>query len=724
MRKGTSKIRQAAAVVAVVAIGVLAGHLSHATLAKAGVLDWLKASIRSARLKKDLESRTLMTPSQSEHGFPPEAFVLLTSMARHAHHTSTEGLAVGFAVGDGTLVLTAAHCERSVSQPRSKGIVAERFVFSPYYGDLFDFEVVATDNEADIAVLRPAWKTHPALRIGTDQDLEEADQVFVCGRRMEDTDLLVKEQGLLEVSPDRYPIVRMEQLSVLKGYRGAGPGNEVVLGSARYVLPGWSGSAFIRPENGAVVGLLTQHNIRKTQGLTTGHPVFGCSVRSIRALLERHHLRETAETAPPALTPIPDANEAFALALGWFRGLRTNDPNAAKDYIQGFTAMRPQSVIGHRLAGETSRGLGEARRQAFQHAIDLAPSDARSYAAYGWHLAQGGPPGQALAQTEKALALDPNNATALLTLLTITDVTDRPSRMEAAIRPRRMDAATRLIRISPDSPLCWFHYSGELYTAGRYQESLAAGEKAAGLDPNGPFRRPLGRALAKLNRLDEAEVQFQKMTELCGCQGCWTEYADFLIDHRSADPNALQRAGQAAAEAEQAKTGRISAASRRALHTKLEMARIRLQARSSVQDAERMTRDCIGRDPNEGYPWWTLADLLRTQGRFHEAVEAAQRAVDLDPNRTRSFEPRLANCLAKADRLEQAEETYQEMLADHPDRALYWFWYAEYLVDHRPERVVEARQALDRACDPNSPMPADPNDLARLRRRLTGRGGQ
>jgi len=105
-------------------------------------------------------------------------------MARHAHHTSTEGLAVGFAVGDGTLVLTAAHCERSVSQPRSKGIVAERFVFSPYYGDLFDFEVVATDNEADIAVLRPAWKTHPALRIGTDQDLEEADQVFVCGRRM------------------------------------------------------------------------------------------------------------------------------------------------------------------------------------------------------------------------------------------------------------------------------------------------------------------------------------------------------------------------------------------------------------------------------------------------------------------------------------------------------------------------------------------------------------
>lgn len=711
MRKRTSKTRLTVAILASVAIGVLAGHLCHAALARAGVLDWVKASVRSARLKKDLESRTLMTPSRSEHGFPPEAFVLLTSMVRHARHTSTEGLTVGFVVGDGTLVLTAAHCERAISQPRSKGIVVERFVFSPYYGDLFDFEVVATDSEADIAVLRPAWKTHPALRIGTVQDVNEANQVFVCGRRMDDTDLLVKEQGLLEVSPDRYPIVRMERLSILKGYRGASPGNEIVLESARYVLPGWSGSAFIRPENAAVVGLLTQHNIRKTQGVTTGHPVFGCSIRSVRALLERHYLGEVAEADPPTLATVPDANEAFALALGWFRGLHMKDANAAVDAIQRFTAIRPRSVIGLRLAGETARGLGEARRQAFQQAIDLAPSDARSYAAYGWHLAQGGPQGQALVQTEKALALDPNNATALLTLLTLPDVTDRP---------RRMEAATRLIRISQASPLCWFYYSQELYALGRYQESLGAAEEAAGLDPNGPFRRPLARALAKLDRLDEAEIQFKKMTELCGCQGCWTEYADFLIDHRSGDPNALSLAEQAVARAEQANEGKVSAAARHTLQVKLEMARVRVQARSSMQEAERMTRDWIGRDPNQGHPWWTLADLLRTQGRFDEAVDAAQRAVDLDPNGTLSFKPRLANCLAKAGRLEQAERTYQEMFAAHPDRALYWLWYAEYLADHRPERVVEARQALDRASDPNAPMPADIHDLERLRQRLIG----
>ena len=711
MQKRNSRTYLAFAALVGLLVGATAWLLIHTALAKAGVLDSIEAYFKNARLERHLQSHTLITPSQSEHGFPPEAFVLLTSTARHAHFTSAENLAVGFVIGDGTLVLTAAHCERSISQPRSKGIVAERFILSPYYGDLFDFEVVATDDAADIAVLRPAWKTHPALRLGTEQDLKEADQVFVCGRRMEDTDLLVKEQGLVEVSPDRYPLVRMDRLSALKGYRGAGPGNEIVLDSARYVLPGWSGSAFVRAENGVVVGMLTEHNVTKTQGLTIGHPVFGCSIRSIMALLEQHHLREIAETEPPTLTAVPDANEAFALALGWFRGLRMGDPNAARNRIRGFTAIRPESVIGHRLAGETARGLGETREQAFRRAIDLAPSDARSYAAYGWHLAQGGPPDQARVQIEKALSLDPNNATALLALLTVPDVTDRQ---------RRMDAATRLVRISPASPLCWFHYSEELYAQGRYQESLAAAEKATSLDPNGLFRRPLGRALVKLRRLDEAEVQFKKMTELCGCRGCWNEYLDFLIDHRSGDPNAFRLAEQAVEKLQQAKGGKVSAAHLQALRIKLEMAKIRLRAQSSMQDAERLTRDWIQRDPNEGHSWWTLADLLRTQGRLDEAVEAAQRAVDLDPNATFSFEPRLANCLAKAGRLEEAEKTFQEMLRDHPDRARYWLWFAEYLADHRPERIDEACRALDRASDPNAQWPADANDLQRVRQRLMG----
>ena len=115
-----------------------------------------------------------------------------------------------------------------------------------------------------------------------------------------------------------------------------------------------------------------------------------------------------------------------------------------------------------------------------------------------------------------------------------------------------------------------------------------------------------------------------------------------------------------------------------------------------------MAREWLRTDANEAEFWWFLADILRTQTKYAEAVVAARKAVDLKPNV--SFQPRLANCLAKAGELQAAQQVYDEMLQRYPERGRYWFWYSQFLMDHHPDRVDEARQALETArtaADPN-----------------------
>jgi pentatricopeptide repeat protein len=111
-----------------------------------------------------------------------------------------------------------------------------------------------------------------------------------------------------------------------------------------------------------------------------------------------------------------------------------------------------------------------------------------------------------------------------------------------------------------------------------------------------------------------------------------------------------------------------------------------------------------------------MAGILRTLGKHEEAVAAAQQAVTLHPDL--SFQPRLADTLARAGRLDESERTYKEMLRDHPDRAKYWFWYTEFLVEHRPQRIEDAREAFSKAQTPNTDWSVLPKELEDLRAKL------
>ena len=143
-----------------------------------------------------------------------------------------------------------------------------------------------------------------------------------------------------------------------------------------------------------------------------------------------------------------------------------------------------------------------------------------------------------------------------------------------------------------------------------------------------------------------------------------------------------------------------------------------LSKNESLTAAEEGIRQLIHTDPNEGYYWWALADILRSQENHEAGLAAVEHAVTLDPNNV-AFTPRLADLMAKTGDLTLSDSTYLDLISKHPERRQYWFWYARFLVDHYPDRHGEASKLLDEATAPEKTGVIDANELTQLRDRIT-----
>lgn len=664
--------------------------------------------------KKQYLSRKLLVPSEQIPDFPSQAIVVLAYLGRTQRGTVVEWPRVAFAIGDGTLILTAAHCVQSITDPRKHAVSPDVVVISPYYGDAFEFEILAVDKDADLAILKAPWPAHPALTLAGEAELEAAKEILVTGY----------PQQKIKKPPFRLSHeVRMEKLPVLKIDEKPSP-ESIVLRGSRFGGPGWSGSALVLPHTGKVVGILCQQRLLKAKekGPIIRTDLMGCSIRSIKALLEQHGLESSARQRPPQLQPVDNAERAFSLAMEHIELMLNKDSDKILTVAQQLIGLRPKSVQARLFLAFSAQGIytiDSSRKDLltliesnFEEALRLQPDNARAHVGYGNFLMERERYDQALKETETALAIQPNNELALANRIHILTQTN-PEKAE--------ELARQLVEKDPNNPHWWFWYRGALTKLGRNEEALDAAQKAVDLNPDGFYSGGLAEALFKLGRMNEAQVCYKKMTRDCGCQLCFFKYARFLINNR---PDKLDEAEKALDLAEAKTTERVSKKGLTNLRTDLNLVRLRSLKKESPAKAEVLTRQLLEQSPENGHYWHALADILRDLAKYEQAAQASQKAVSLCPDYP--YRPRLANCLAKAGRIQQAQQTYNEMLRDHPDRPRYWFWYARFLNEHYPEKFQEARQALEKA-ETASPMESSrtdkkwsvsPEDLTDLREKI------
>ena len=702
-----------------IGLGVLIFFDMDSVSEAAGFFQRLRNTLRQTALEQELRSRTLITLANEEHGFSPQALVVVAYMAKQQEGLILKYPRIGFAIGDGSLVLTAAHCVDDFNEPGKKATSRDTVLISPYYGDVYDFKVIAIDHEADVAVLKPAWHTHPALRLGILDDLSGARQLMVAGRSPNDNDFFEKPEGKAE-RPYRFEQRARGELLPMASFDDSVPNPVIRLRGSRYVMPGWSGSAMILPESGSAVGVTTRiHQARKGKKWHQ-RDALGASLHSIERLLRENDLLGQARASGPVLDEIGDANQVFSLGLKYIESGWNKDWQEAVHIARNLVAHRPQSPMAHQLLAYAGSSRFYLKNDAndlaefeasYQRSVSLAPDSARFHTTYGNFLYVQKRYDEALPVIEKALSLDPDNELALIDQLDILSKTD-------------VDAAPwvgqTLVAKDPNNPHYWFHYSRALVAAKQHDKALQAAEKAVALNPEGLYRGHLAMAQERIGKLEQAEFNYRQMTETCACQQCWFHYTLFLVGRHATDPNKLQSAEEAFEHiVEKDKRQRIGRDRIDTLRVRLNCAQASLLEKESLPKAEQAFRRLIDADPNEGTYWWTLAHVLRSQDKHADALDTIRQAVIVDPD-NRSFDARLADILAKNGHLDEAEQTYERMIRERPDVASYWFWCARFLVDYHPDRSDEATRFLDRASDPYGPAPVDPNELTELRERILG----
>ncbi len=676
MSKFSLKSRQtfiAVAIFFVLAMGSNAG---------ASLFDIFGTGKKVKSLAKVLQSRQLLESSEAIPGFASDAVVLLAYLGRQQQGTVTEWAKIGFVIGDGSLILTAAHCVDSLNELKKQAVSSELVAISPYYGDVFKVELLGIDEKADAAVLKADWPGHPALELAGIDEVNAAKEMLIAGFEQEK----IKKLPLLynsRLCMERLPVGLLDETS---------PNFAITLVSTRYVLPGWSGSAIVLPESGKVAGVLGRLIIKKTKkGEFLRRDTSGCSVVSIDALLEKHELTSQGRGKCEDFESIEGSRDIFSGIVDYVMSFFNKDTESALKLSRHFVEARPESVYARlflawsaqdaQLKDLTRKDLLKLAETNFKEAVRISPKNARVHSSYGNFLALNKRSDEAMAEIETALAIDPSDELALINRISLLTTKD-PQR--AAVY------GNELIESHPENCHYWYWHAGTLMALEKYPEALTAARKAVDLNPDGLYYGRLADALVKNEQFEEAEECHKQMAERCTCQRCWNSYARFLIDRGK---ERFDDAAEALKKAESAHPRSNSQRNLAMLRTNLNLARLKDLEAESPEEAEVLCREHLEEFGDNGHYHFALAGILRTLDKIDEALAAAERAVELSPDR--SYKPRLANILAKVGRLEDAEKIYVEIIQQHPDRDKYKYWYAEFLCERFSDRAEQARDILD-----------------------------
>ena len=221
----------------------------------------------------------------------------------------------------------------------------------------------------------------------------------------------------------------------------------------------------------------------------------------------------------------------------------------------------------------------------------------------------------------------------------------------------------------------WLYYRAFLVEEIDYQKAVAAYRAAAEVRPDyGPLRYRLGMTLMRMDRLDEAEQEFQRAVELgpemslprmglgwvAIARGQWANARDYFVTAASL-PNAPQRKVHVELARIDLKLGDLDAAYRE--HQ--QVARLPEVALPKVPDP--LLQDVTKLDAlMRGYA--ERADFLAAQGNYAAAVNAYRVLVRERPNFPRA-RFNLAHTLELGGRLTEAIAEYRQLLKQFPEEA-------------------------------------------------------
>lgn len=435
-----------------------------------------------------------------------DAFVYILSLGIKDNKIVYNGLRVGFAVGDGRTILTAAHCVEDFENNNHS--LFRPLVISRYYGDIFEARILDANERDDIALLKPAWDSHPGLRIDSSNRWKKAKRIVIAGYQPSDP-----TQGKnARISP-------RISLNTEKVVRTNGRGRYALqLGSVKYPGKGWSGSAFVLPETGEVVGVLSNERyVRKF--FFKRHYIFGCNPEAIRTLFKKNDLTLSVFSSPVARR---DGTRQFDSILKLFDSVLVEDKERSYEIAKELCRTHPDSYAIQIVAAWMLQDPSDERY--YQRAVGLAGNRAFPHSAYGSYLLNHDRPKPALRHFQNAVAVDPNHIfaqTGRIVALTRID----PAEAE--------EQARELTAKWPSNATFWFDLSRALRKQRKYKQELPILRKAIELPHPERLRhlyqRHLADSLANNQCYSEAEQTYKTVLKGHNCARCWSAYTSLLI---------------------------------------------------------------------------------------------------------------------------------------------------------------------------------------------------
>ena len=217
-------------------------------------------------------------------------------------------------------------------------------------------------------------------------------------------------------------------------------------------------------------------------------------------------------------------------------------------------------------------------------------------------------------------------------------------------------AALWIYPVSASAATDWFDKGNSFRDAGRYDEALAAYNKAIELDPNLVYAwNNKGNSLNDLGRYDEALAAYNKVLELdSNDEYAWTGKGDTLYFLRR-DQEALDAFNKALS---------IDPSFKYAWSSKGTL----LHDLGRYQEALDAYNSALSSDPNFENAWTGRGNALNSLGRYQEALDAYNKALSIDSNDEYAWNGE-GTALYDLGRYQEALDAYNKALSINPNFA-------------------------------------------------------